>query len=145
MPPGSHCASSAAVSAPYTVLRDIELQIAPGEVIALVGPSGSGKSTLLRVIAGLDGPTEGEVVLNGRLMRGVDHSARWFPGAAVAAVARPRGQRRIGTATDHLADRRRGRVRRGLEIGGLAGFEGHRRDRCPGACWNFLRYPSRTE
>ena len=48
------------------VLRDINLEIADGERLALVGPSGSGKSTLLRIIAGLESPTRGRVLLDGR-------------------------------------------------------------------------------
>jgi sulfonate transport system ATP-binding protein len=42
----------------HTVLRDVDIEIDPGQVIALLGSSGSGKSTLLRLIAGLDRPTD---------------------------------------------------------------------------------------
>ncbi|OLT34667.1 sulfate ABC transporter ATP-binding protein [Actinomadura sp. CNU-125] len=48
------------------VLRDIDLDIAPGSLTALLGPSGGGKSTLLRVIAGLERPDSGRVVISGR-------------------------------------------------------------------------------
>lgn len=51
-------------------LRGVSLQVAPGEMVALIGPSGSGKSTLLACLAGLDEPDGGHVVLLGdRLTR----------------------------------------------------------------------------
>ena len=46
-------------------LQDVDLAIARGEFVALVGPSGSGKSTVLSLIGGLDRPTSGEVWING--------------------------------------------------------------------------------
>jgi multiple sugar transport system ATP-binding protein len=49
-----------------SVLKDIDLAIAPGEFCVFVGPSGCGKSTLLRLIAGLDEPSEGTIAMNGR-------------------------------------------------------------------------------
>jgi putative ABC transport system ATP-binding protein len=47
------------------ILKDISLRVASGEAIGLIGPSGSGKSTLLMVMAGLERPDSGEVVVNG--------------------------------------------------------------------------------
>ena len=60
-----------ASSGPDWALRGVDLQVAPGEVLAVVGPSGSGKTTLLRAVSGLVEPTAGEVLIAGRRMRGV--------------------------------------------------------------------------
>ena len=57
------------------ILRDISLRVGPGEAIGLIGPSGSGKSTLLMVMAGLERPDSGEVVLNGTAFNGLDEDA----------------------------------------------------------------------
>ncbi|HYK37441.1 ABC transporter ATP-binding protein [Alloacidobacterium sp.] len=51
------------------LLADVSLELARGEVIAVVGPSGSGKSTLLRLLNRLDEPTNGTVLLNGTDVR----------------------------------------------------------------------------
>lgn len=50
---------------PLMVLRDVSLQLAPGENIAIVGPSGCGKSTLLHLLGTLDQPTSGKITLRG--------------------------------------------------------------------------------
>ena len=47
-------------------VRDLTLEIADGELMVLVGPSGSGKSTVLRLIAGLEAPTSGQILIGGR-------------------------------------------------------------------------------
>src|SRR5690606_35559067 len=52
------------------VLQDFSLQLADGEVVAVLGPSGAGKSSLLRTLAGLDMPARGTVRLKGELVRG---------------------------------------------------------------------------
>jgi len=49
-----------------TALDSIDLEIARGEMVSIVGPSGSGKSTLLNLIGGLDRPTSGEIRIDGR-------------------------------------------------------------------------------
>jgi ABC-type sugar transport system ATPase subunit len=51
---------------PVLALKGIDLQIEPGEFFALLGPSGSGKSTTLRILAGLDAPSAGRVVVDGK-------------------------------------------------------------------------------
>ena len=58
------------------ILRDVSLQVRPGELIALVGPSGSGKSTLLHIAGLLEQPDGGEVIIDGRSCAGLDDSAR---------------------------------------------------------------------
>ena len=50
---------------PLTILHPLDFTIAAGQFIAIVGPSGSGKSTLLGLIAGLDAPTSGHVLIDG--------------------------------------------------------------------------------
>lgn len=52
-----------------TVLKTVNLEVAPGESVAIVGRSGCGKSTLLRLIAGLETPTTGGVLIDGEPLR----------------------------------------------------------------------------
>jgi sulfonate transport system ATP-binding protein len=59
-----------------SVLKNINLDVAPGEFIAIVGRSGCGKSTLLRAIAGLEKPTRGEVLIDGKPLQNIYPEAR---------------------------------------------------------------------
>lgn len=92
------------------VLRDIDLDIRPGEIIALLGPSGCGKSTLLRLIGGLDTADAGELALDGTPIAEVDQRSaiafqepRLLPWRSIernVSLGLPRG-----TATDDGRER----------------------------------------
>jgi putative ABC transport system ATP-binding protein len=62
-------------SEPLTILHPLTLQIPRGQFVAIVGPSGSGKSTLLGLIAGLDAPSSGQVVIDGVDITRLDEDA----------------------------------------------------------------------
>ena len=62
-------------TAPVRALRGADLTVRHGEFVAVMGPSGCGKSTLLNMIAGLDVPDEGEVVVAGESLAGMDENA----------------------------------------------------------------------
>ena len=59
-----------------TILHDIDFQLQPRESVAIVGASGSGKSTLLSILAGLDTPSSGTVLLAGQDLFKLDEDAR---------------------------------------------------------------------
>lgn len=61
---------------PLTIVHDVSLDIASGESVAVVGASGAGKSTLLALLAGLDLPTAGRVLLEGRDLTALDEDGR---------------------------------------------------------------------
>jgi putative ABC transport system ATP-binding protein len=125
-----------APSAPVEILKGIDLDVAPGEVVALLGPSGSGKSSLMAVLTGLERATGGSLAVAGADFGGLDEDG--------LALAR-RG--RIGivlqafhllptmTAIENVAtpmelagmDRARARASAELDAVGL----GHRKDHYP--------------
>ncbi len=60
----------------FTAVRDVDLAVAPGEVVCLLGPSGCGKTTTLRIIAGLEQASEGDVIIAGQRMNDRTPEAR---------------------------------------------------------------------
>lgn len=63
----------------YVALREVNLRIFSGELVAIIGPSGSGKSTLLNMITGIDKPTSGLVKVDGQIINNMSENdlAKW--------------------------------------------------------------------
>ncbi|MEZ0366366.1 ABC transporter ATP-binding protein [Mycobacterium sp. pUA109] len=112
---------------PRAVLQDLHMELAPGELVALLGASGSGKSTVLRLVAGLDRPSTGQIDINGTAVRGIDSRCAvvfqeprllpWRTLAANIAFGLPAGTPR---------SEGRAAVQHWLEVVGLRGFANHR-------------------
>ncbi|MDP1777227.1 MAG: ABC transporter ATP-binding protein [Brevundimonas sp.] len=64
------------MAGPLTVLKGVDLDLMPGEVVGLIGPSGSGKSSLLHAAGLLERPTSGEIRIDGADVGGLDERAR---------------------------------------------------------------------
>lgn len=116
-----------------TVLDGVDLDIAAGEITAVLGPSGCGKTTLLRIIAGFTDPDAGTVSIGGRRLTGVPAHRRrvgllpqegaLFPYLSVGANI-AFGLPRDGSARD--------RVAHWLEVVGLVGYQDARPDELSG-------------
>src|SRR5687768_11853091 len=63
-------------SGELTILQDVGFRIDHGDTVAIVGASGSGKSTLLSLLAGLDSPSDGSVMLDGEALSTMDEDGR---------------------------------------------------------------------
>jgi sulfonate transport system ATP-binding protein len=111
----------------HLVLRDINITIEPGELVAILGTSGCGKSTLLRITAGLDTGFSGNVTIDGTPVEGIDSRSafafqepRLLPWRSVA--------RNVALGLPHGIDKAEGeaRVAELLELVGLTAFADHR-------------------
>jgi putative ABC transport system ATP-binding protein len=70
------CKQVSSPEGPLTIVDDVSLAILAGESVAVTGPSGAGKSTLLALLAGLDAPTRGRVLLEGQDLTQLDEDGR---------------------------------------------------------------------
>ena len=68
------------------VLKNINLQIASGEMVAIIGPSGSGKSTLLNILGCLDAPDSGDYLIGGKIPPR-SRPMRWRSAASTSALS----------------------------------------------------------
>jgi NitT/TauT family transport system ATP-binding protein len=107
------------------VLDDINLEIQPGEFVALLGPSGSGKSTLLRIITGLSEPSYGTVLYRGRPIDGPNpHAAMVFQSFALYPWLTVQQNVELGlVAKGAPLEERRKRALDLIDLIGLNGYE----------------------
>jgi len=109
----------------FNVLRDINMTVRAGEVVALLGRSGSGKSTLLRVMAGLIPPSQGRVFSNGKPLYGANKNvAMVFQSFALLPWLTVQENVELGLEAQGMPrDERRHRALKAIDLVGLDGFE----------------------
>jgi putative ABC transport system ATP-binding protein len=124
-------------------LAGVDLEVAEGEFIALVGPSGSGKSTMLHIIGGLDSPSSGEVIVAGRnLSQASDNQLSRYRNRSVGFVFQTFNLHPTLNALENVAlplvfsgvphRKRLEAARQALEEVGLAERAGHRPNQLSG-------------
>jgi len=109
----------------FNVLRDINVTVKAGEVLALLGRSGSGKSTLLRIMAGLIPPSEGRVISNGKRLDGANKDvAMVFQSFALLPWLTVQENVEVGLEAQGIDRKeRRKRALKAIDLVGLDGFE----------------------
>ena len=108
-------------------LEDISIEVKPAEFLCIIGPSGCGKTTLLRMVAGLDHPSSGEIILDGKEVKGpspdrgmVFQEFSLFPWRTVLKNVE------FGLEIKGVGDKARGEIaEKYIELVGLQGFENH--------------------
>lgn len=109
----------------FTVLRDVNVSVQSGEVVALLGRSGSGKSTLLRIMAGLIPPSSGQVFSSGKRLQGAnDDVAMVFQSFALLPWLTVQENVELGLEARGVSriDRQQ-RALKAIDLVGLDGFE----------------------
>ena len=106
------------------VLDDMAFRAAPGEFVALLGPSGCGKSTLLRLVAGLDRPSAGQLLVNAREIAG-PHPSRvvMFQDPTLYPWRTVRGNAALGLEARGQLRSHQARIGEALSLVGLTGFD----------------------
>ncbi len=108
-------------------LEDISIEVTPAEFLCIIGPSGCGKTTLLRMVAGLDHPSSGEIILDGKEVKGpspdrgmVFQEFSLFPWRTVLKNVE------FGLEIKGVGGKARGEIaEKYIELVGLQGFENH--------------------
>ncbi|MCR5678484.1 MAG: ABC transporter ATP-binding protein [Agathobacter sp.] len=105
-------------------LKDVDLEIKPGEFISIIGPSGCGKTTLLRLIAGLDKPQTGQLFIDGAEITGADPSRGYvFQQGSLFPWLSVRNNIAYGLRARNVYRSKKENIENYIELVGLKGFE----------------------
>ncbi|MBE5890358.1 MAG: ABC transporter ATP-binding protein [Lachnospiraceae bacterium] len=105
-------------------LKDVDLEIKPGEFISIIGPSGCGKTTLLRLIAGLDKPQTGQLFIDGAPITGADPSRGYvFQQGSLFPWLSVRNNIAYGLRARNVYRSKKENIENYIELVGLKGFE----------------------